>query len=295
MASDFAGMIPGMTYSGSHSAQNAVVAKIKAAKQADPNEPVILVGHSWGADSVIEVAEALAECNIWIDLLVQVDSVGVGDEKLPRNVATGVNIWSTSRVGMNGASNVQGSTNIGIDNSTHTDIDEKNDTGTSSQAGYVGKNAYQIVKDFIAAVPANACTAPVPPNNCPADAQGSFDALEEILFDKLDEAEFCYSDGGPIEQYIDDQEGLMNQIDNAWCDSMELKAFLPPFAGFVSDGGGVLQCQAGEDARPFDDQLHLVVPTVPTVSEWGLLLLLLGGLSMGTILIGQRSPSAIAA
>ena len=292
MAKDFAGMIPGKTYYGPYTAQDDAVAKIKAAKAANPAEKVIIVGHSFGADSAVEVAEALKKQNICVDQLVQIDSVGVGDEVKPSNVTTGVNIWSTSRDGINGASNVAGSTNIGVDNTTHTKIDDKADTGTSSQAGYVGKNAYQIVKGVIdktlppleGSAVAGLCNMA----SCMPVEQTAFDHQEEILWDKLEEAAFCYVDGGPIEMYVDNHEPLMNQIDAAWCNSMQLQALFPPFVDFVSDPQGIFQCQAGDDARPFDDTLFEVPQNVPAVSEWGiavLALLLLGG---GTILLSRR-------
>ncbi len=115
--------IPGGASEVGHSQQGKAVKKICKALCKNPNQPVILVGHSFGGDSVVEIAEKLKKKCIKVDLMVQIDSVGVGDEKKPDNVERGINIWSTSRKGVNGASNVEGSENIGLDGTTHTDID----------------------------------------------------------------------------------------------------------------------------------------------------------------------------
>jgi len=300
MANDFAYRIPGKTYFGRHKASNDAVNKIKAAKAANPDERVILVGHSYGGDSVIEVAKALAKERICVDLLIQIDSVGVGDEEKPSNVNTGVNIWSTSWWSLIwGASSVEGSTNIGVDNTTHTGIDDKDDAGTSSQEGYKGKNAYKIVQQFIEAVsekaPESGLAALVPSDQCiadecSADEQDDFEVLEESLWGQLDEAGFCYEDGGAIEQYINDHDGLMNEVDAAWCDSPQLAALLLDFSEFVADNEGVFECEDGANARPFDDALH----SVPAVSEWGLIVMTLLGLTAGTIVFGRRRRRAAA-
>ena len=65
-----------------------IVDIIVARKQTHPNEPVILVGHSFGADTAVEVAQALAKSDpkIRIDLLIQIDTVGINDDEKPSNV-----------------------------------------------------------------------------------------------------------------------------------------------------------------------------------------------------------------
>lgn len=65
------------------------------------------MGHSFGGDTAIEIAEELAKMRIAVDLLIQIDSVGYNDDVLPGNVKKGVNLWSSSREGLNGESHIQ--------------------------------------------------------------------------------------------------------------------------------------------------------------------------------------------
>ena len=70
------------------------------------NGKVILLGHSFGGDSVIELAKKLEKEKIEVELLVTVDAVGVGEGKfpiyeslgtetktIPRNVKNHLNFW----------------------------------------------------------------------------------------------------------------------------------------------------------------------------------------------------------
>jgi pimeloyl-ACP methyl ester carboxylesterase len=74
-----------------HNQHSIAIKKIKHALEKNPNQPVILIGHSWGADSAIEVANKLKKLGIKVDLLIQIDSVGAGDATLPDNVEQGIN------------------------------------------------------------------------------------------------------------------------------------------------------------------------------------------------------------
>lgn len=96
---------------------------------------LILVGHSFGANSAIElVTEFLAPAGIHVNLLITLDSVGANDDELPGNVDQGFNYWqvSTNLFEPQGTSNVQGSLNenvedlYGVDppDITHTEIDD---------------------------------------------------------------------------------------------------------------------------------------------------------------------------
>ncbi|BAY75419.1 hypothetical protein NIES25_18640 [Nostoc linckia NIES-25] len=103
-----------------------------------PDSKLIIVGHSLGGDSVIELAEDyLLPKNKMVDLTIQIDSYGLYDEKLPKNVKQGINYWqfATGSVlsgDLQGAAYVLGAINInaenllGVDykNITHTNIDE---------------------------------------------------------------------------------------------------------------------------------------------------------------------------
>ncbi len=48
--------------------------------QANPDEPVILIGHSYGGDSIFHLAECLCCAGIYVDAFITIDAVGVGDE-----------------------------------------------------------------------------------------------------------------------------------------------------------------------------------------------------------------------
>lgn len=106
-----------------HEDQDAAIARIEEALEENLRAKVVIMGHSLGGDSAVEVAETLGAKNIGVDLLVQIDSVGVGDEVKPPGVKRAVNIFSTSGDGIDGAQQVDGSENIGLDGTTHTDID----------------------------------------------------------------------------------------------------------------------------------------------------------------------------
>lgn len=168
MADDgtISGNIPGNKLKRKHTQKSKIVKDIQDALKADPCEPVVLVGHSLGGSTAIKVAKKLKKLGICVDLLIQIESKGIGDETLPERVVKGVNIWSTSRKGINGADNVDGSENIGIDDTTHTDIDEnptKEDgsdnpsVGQSSQSGYEGSNCWDLVRNFTSALPKKGC------------------------------------------------------------------------------------------------------------------------------------------
>jgi hypothetical protein len=55
------------------------------------NEPLVLVGHSWGADDQIRVAEALGEAGIPVDLVVTIDPVT--PPVMPSNVKRAFNVY----------------------------------------------------------------------------------------------------------------------------------------------------------------------------------------------------------
>jgi len=94
----------------------------------------VLVGHSFGANSAIElVTDFLAPAQITVDLLIQLDSVGASDDAVPAGVLQGINYYqvSTGLFEPQGESSVAGATNIqvealyGVANSdiSHTQID----------------------------------------------------------------------------------------------------------------------------------------------------------------------------
>ncbi len=68
----------------------AIIAKYKGVK--DP-EPLILIGHSYGADDVTRVAHALAQHNIKVDLAVTIDATTPWT--VPDNVAVCYNYYQS--------------------------------------------------------------------------------------------------------------------------------------------------------------------------------------------------------
>ncbi len=94
---------------------------------------LVVIGHSFGGDTAIDdfATDLLLPANQMVDLLIQIDSVGSGDEQLPNNVKNGINYYQISEGTFEpqGAQNVMGSMNINVeqlftDNSiTHTSID----------------------------------------------------------------------------------------------------------------------------------------------------------------------------
>lgn len=63
------------------------------ARQQD-HEPLVLVGHSYGADSVLRIARDLQEDNVNIDLLITLDPVT--PPKVPSNVLRTVNLYQSN-------------------------------------------------------------------------------------------------------------------------------------------------------------------------------------------------------
>ncbi len=108
---------------------NAATQAICKALCKNPNQPVILVGHSLGGASVMSIARKLDKKCIKVDLLVQLESVGFNDEVLPGNVETGVNYYAGNPGLVQGAQNVQGSHNEPVPGATHTTIDNADNNG----------------------------------------------------------------------------------------------------------------------------------------------------------------------
>lgn len=63
-------------------------------KKRDPKQPIILVGHSFGGDGVVEIAQELNTIDNGfrkIDLMVTLDSVGTDNDFIPQNVKKNLN------------------------------------------------------------------------------------------------------------------------------------------------------------------------------------------------------------
>jgi hypothetical protein len=75
--------------------QDEIVEDIKKHKS---NQPLILVGHSFGGDGVVEIAQCLNTLDNGfrkVDLLVTLDSVGMDNDKIPQNVKKNLNYLAT--------------------------------------------------------------------------------------------------------------------------------------------------------------------------------------------------------
>jgi len=72
-----------------HADAEYLVARIVAAYQAGDRSPIVLIGHSLGADAVIEMAQDLDRYNIPVAAAILFD--GTAPHAVPRNVTTAVN------------------------------------------------------------------------------------------------------------------------------------------------------------------------------------------------------------
>lgn len=69
---------------------------IKEIKKREISQPIILVGHSFGGDTAIEVADELDSLEHGfrkVDLLVTIDSVGFDNDIIPQNVKNHLNVF----------------------------------------------------------------------------------------------------------------------------------------------------------------------------------------------------------
>ncbi len=106
-----------------HADADFVASRIMTAYNAGDHGPVVLIGHSLGADAIVEVADALAGYNIPVALVVLFD--GTAPHQIPPNVATAINYTKHFMIapaaGSGGfVSNVDLSGDAGID---HLSID----------------------------------------------------------------------------------------------------------------------------------------------------------------------------
>ncbi|WPU63240.1 lipase family protein [Peredibacter starrii] len=77
---------------------------IKEIKKVHPDYPVILVGHSLGGDTAIEVADELDSLGNkfkGVDLLVTIDAVGFSHDIVPQNVKKHLNVFGEKSLFLN--------------------------------------------------------------------------------------------------------------------------------------------------------------------------------------------------
>lgn len=78
-------------------------------KKRDINQPIILVGHSFGGDAVMEIAQELNKIENGfrkIDLMVTLDSVGFENDIVPHNVKKNLNFIASGNSLINDGPNI---------------------------------------------------------------------------------------------------------------------------------------------------------------------------------------------
>jgi hypothetical protein len=106
-----------------HADADFVASRILTTYNAGDHGPVVLIGHSLGADAIVAIADALARYNVPVALLVLFD--GTEPHQIPANVATAINYTKHFMVAQepgsrSSVSNVDLSGDAGID---HLSID----------------------------------------------------------------------------------------------------------------------------------------------------------------------------
>lgn len=77
---------------------------IKEIKKVALNQPIILVGHSFGGDTAVDIANSLDSLEHGfrpVDLLITMDSVGFGNDIIPQNVRKHLNIFGEKSLFLN--------------------------------------------------------------------------------------------------------------------------------------------------------------------------------------------------
>ncbi len=105
---------------------------IKEIKKVQPNQPVVLVGHSFGGDTAVEVANELdsLENNFrQVDLLVTIDAIGYNNDIIPQNVRKHLNVFGEKSTLLNDGPHVarqheKTSVQNILSPLDHTDIDD---------------------------------------------------------------------------------------------------------------------------------------------------------------------------
>jgi len=104
----------------------------KEIKKIHPDYPVVLVGHSLGGDTAIEIADeldGLKEGFRKVDLLVTIDAVGFSHDIIPQNVKKHLNVFGEKDFFLNDGPHVarrEEKTNVRniLSPHDHTDIDD---------------------------------------------------------------------------------------------------------------------------------------------------------------------------
>ena len=68
---------------------------------------IIIYGHSLGGWTLIKLSRKLEKIGIPVELTVQIDSVGIGDEVIPKNVKTAVNYYQRKTLILRGEKKIR--------------------------------------------------------------------------------------------------------------------------------------------------------------------------------------------
>lgn len=112
--------------------QDDVIAEIK---KRDPKQPIILVGHSFGGDAVMEIAQELNTIDNGfrkIDLMVTLDSVGFDNDIVPQNVKKNLNFLASGNKLINDGPNIAANYNRSdvtnyLRHEAHAELDDATD------------------------------------------------------------------------------------------------------------------------------------------------------------------------
>lgn len=105
---------------------------VEQISQVQDNQPVILVGHSFGGDTALEVADTLDSLEHGfrkVDLLIMIDAVGSDNDIIPQNVKNHLNVFGENNLLLNDGPHVarrHEMTNVKniLSPLDHTDLDD---------------------------------------------------------------------------------------------------------------------------------------------------------------------------
>lgn len=104
-------------------------------KKRDINQPIVLVGHSFGGDAVVEIAQELNKIENGfrkIDLMVTLDSVGFDNDIVPQNVKKNLNFIASGNKLINDGPNIAANYNRSdvtnfLRHEAHAELDDATD------------------------------------------------------------------------------------------------------------------------------------------------------------------------
>lgn len=109
--------------------ENTALVDIENAIRDKKADNIIIIGHSYGADSANSLAKTLSNRNVTINMLVQIDTVGLFDDDIPSRVDTLINYYQINDKTGFVEQNISGAENINANERfdktlIHTTIDD---------------------------------------------------------------------------------------------------------------------------------------------------------------------------